>query len=187
MSAPSSSPSGHARDSRVGRKTGQDPLVVERLALVGAAVQLDEVARARIHRQLRLHGEVPVVPLDQLVHPREAPRPGGLPPAARELGRVGDLGRELAPRLGELDLVPVELVLDRPEPPHPDRGALDRADCRACVGPEVAKPLPQRLPLDRAPGEVLREHATLSPVPRSFGPDRALAHDFPGFPGIHRG
>jgi hypothetical protein len=187
MSAPSSGPSGRVRDGPVGRKTGQDPLLVERLPLVGAAVQLDEVARARIHRQLRLHGEVPVVPRDQIVHPREAPRPCGLPPAARELVRVGDLGCELAPRLGELGLVPVELVLDRPEPSHPDRGAFDRANRRACVGPEVAEPLPQRLALDRASGEVLREHPTLSPVTRGLGPDRALAHDFPGFPGIHRG
>jgi hypothetical protein len=187
MSAWSRGPSGRVRDGSVGWKAGQDPLLAERLPLVGVAVQLDEVARARIHRQLRLHWEVPVVPLDELVHPREAPRLRGLPPAARELVRVGDLDRKLAPRVVELGLVPVELVLDRPEPSHPDRGALDRADRRACVGSEVAEPLPERLPFDRAPGEVLREHATLSTVPRRLGQDRALAHDFPGFPGIHGG
>ena len=175
------------RGGHVGREAGQDPPPVETLPLVRAAVHLDEVARARIHRELRLRREVPVVPLDQLVHDREAPGPRGLLPALRELHRLGRLGREREPRLAKLRLLPVELVVDRAQPPHPDRRPLDRTHRRARVGPEVTQPLPQGLPLDRAAGEVFREDAALAPVTRRLRPDRTLTHDFPGFPGIHRG
>ena len=41
---------------------------------VGAAADLDEVARARVHRQPRLDRVPAVVPLDQLVHLAEVPR-----------------------------------------------------------------------------------------------------------------
>ena len=127
------------------------------------------------------------MPLDQLVDPGEAPRSRDLVPLQSELTRVRRLARKLAPRLAELGLVPVELVLDRAQPPHPDRRPLDRTDRRARVGPEVAQSLPQRLPLHRTAGQIVRKHAALPPVARGLGPDRALAHDFPGFTGIHRG
>ena len=59
--------------SRSGGKLLEDPARVERLAQVRPAVDADEVARARIHGQPCLDGEVAIVALDQLVHLGEAP------------------------------------------------------------------------------------------------------------------
>ena len=48
---------------------------VDRPARVRPPVDEDEVAGARVHRQPRLGREVPVVPLDQVVHVAEVPVP----------------------------------------------------------------------------------------------------------------
>src|SRR5213075_2974413 len=95
---------------------------------------------------------------------REAPQRCGLAPEARKLLRVGGLVGELVPRIPEFPLVPVELVLDRAQAPHPDRRPAERADRGVGVRPEVAQPLAKRLPLDRARLELLLEQLPLPPV-----------------------
>src|SRR4051794_8656628 len=117
-----------ARCVHVGRPALEDPLRVQRPALVGAAVDLDEVPRLGIHRQARLGGEVAVVPVDELVHLREAPALGRRDPEALELVAVVDVERQLPPRVLELALVACELVLDRAQPPHPDRRPAETAN-----------------------------------------------------------
>src|SRR5436190_9504609 len=97
----------------VRRETLEDPPLAQRLALIGTAVQLHEVARARVHREFRLGREVAVVPLDQLVHLREAPAACGLEPEPPELLPVGSGLGELAPRVAELPLVLLGAVFDR--------------------------------------------------------------------------
>src|SRR5581483_1966683 len=111
----------------IGREAAEDPAGVERLALVRAAVEADEVARARIHREPRLGGEVAVVTLDQLVHLGEAPVAGELAPGGRELHGILDLRRERPPRRRELAVVLGYGFLDRPQPAHPDRRPAERA------------------------------------------------------------
>src|SRR5437868_11649651 len=159
------------------RPAREDPLRVERLAGVAAAVDPYEVARARIHRQPRLGGEVAVVPHDQLVHLGEAPRARRLTPPSRELVGILDLGGERVPRLVELALVLVDRVLDRAQPAHPVQRAAERAHRRVGVGPEVAHAPAERLPRDRTVGQIDLEHAALLAVAWSLGLDRALAHD----------
>src|SRR5207248_10930725 len=142
----------------VGRKPPQDPARVERLAHVRPAVDSDEVAGARIHRQPRLGREVAVVALDQLVHLGEAPVAGELAPSGRERSRVLVLLSERPPRLRELALVLVDGVLDRPQPPHPNRRPAERPHRGLGVGPEVPHPLPE----DRKSTRLNSSHRTIS-------------------------
>ena len=144
----------NTRCVEIGRPAREDPVGVERRALIRPTVDLHEVASARIHRQACLGREVPVVPLDQLVDLREAPNARGLQPTALEVGCVDCLVRELPRRLVELRLMPVELVLDRAQPAHPDRRAAERAHRGVRVGPEVPQPPAEGLSLHGAHREV---------------------------------
>ncbi len=137
------------------RPAPEDPVGVERLALVPAAVDPDEVARARIHGKARLSGEIPVVRRDEVVDLGEVP----LACNARPVGRIG-----LAPRGVQLSFMLVEQHLDGAQPAHPHERPAEGAHGRLGVGPEVAQPLTQRLSLDRALGEVRLEHAPLLAV-----------------------
>ena len=165
----------------------QDPPGAEQLPLVRLAVDLHEVAGARIHRQPRLRREVRVVPVDQVVHQREAPALRELEPTPLELAGVALLRGELVPRGGELLRVPVELDLDRAQAPHPQRRAAEPADRRVGVGPPVAQPLLERPPLHRAHRQLRREHAPLLAVARRLRTDRPLAHQLLDLPRIHTG
>jgi hypothetical protein len=126
------------------------------------------------------------VPVDQLVHLREAPLTGRLVPAARERLRIVGLCRQLEPALFELGLVPLDLVLDRAEAAHPHRRPAECADRRVRARPEVPEPLLERVPLERAHRELFLEHPPLLAVARRFRPDRALAHDRLGLSRVHR-
>src|SRR4051794_37839800 len=77
-----------ARGRELCREAGEDPRLVERLALVRLAVDAHEAARPGVHGEAGPRGEVPVVALDQLVHGGEAPAGGDLPPLALERRRV---------------------------------------------------------------------------------------------------
>src|SRR5947209_6904229 len=98
---------------------------VERLSQIRASVDPDEVAGAGVHRQPCLYGEVAVVPLDQLVHPGEAPVFGELAPCCGERRGILDLLGERSPALAELMLVLVDGVLDGAKPAHPGGGAAE--------------------------------------------------------------
>jgi hypothetical protein len=85
----------------------------------------------------------------------------------------------------QLALVLLHRVLDRAQAPHPHERPAQCAYPRVGVRPEVAQPLPQRLPHDGAAGEVGLEDAALLAVARRLGEDRALAHDLLPLPLIH--
>jgi primosomal protein N' (replication factor Y) len=132
------SSAGAACCAKIRRKALERPVLAEKVALIRAAVDLHEVARPRIHRQARLCREVAVVPLDQLVHLREAPRVHRLAPPACELVRVRHRRSKVAPRLPELLLMQLDPVLDRAQPPHPERRPAERTDRRIGVGTKVS-------------------------------------------------
>src|SRR5204862_7086651 len=139
------------------------------------AVDADEVAGARIHRQARLGGEVPVVPLDQLVHLREAPVARELLPRRCELRRILELLGEQPPALTELALVLLDGVLDGAQAAHPGRRPAERPHPRLGTGTEVAQPLPERHSTHRARLEIRFELLALTALARCLGPRRALA------------
>jgi hypothetical protein len=126
------------------------------------------------------------VPVDELVHLGEAPVPRRVAPPAVELGRIRGLARERVPRLLELPLVLLELHLDRPQPPHPDRRPAQRANRRVGVRPEVPQPRLQRLAGHGALRQIRFEDAPLLAIARRLRADRALAHDRLLLPRIHR-
>src|SRR3954471_13253588 len=55
------------------------------------------------------------------------PNAAASPPPPLDRSRVPRRLREVAPRLRELRLVAVERVLDRTQPPHPERRPAERA------------------------------------------------------------
>src|SRR6476619_3072799 len=71
-----------------GREAVEDPVRVEPSAPVRLAVEADEVAGARVHRQARLGREEAVVAVDQVVDLVERPARGERAPALRELRGV---------------------------------------------------------------------------------------------------
>src|SRR5437016_6604 len=176
--ATSRSPRASARSvlGTFSRPAPEDPLSVERLSLITPAVDRDEVARRRIHRQSRLGREVAVVPLNERVDLGEVP-------LACDPRPVGGIGR--TPRRVQLPLVLIERVFDRAQPPHPHERAAEGPHRRLRVGPEVAQALPQGLALDRALGEIRLEHPPLLTVARRLRTDRALAHDLLELARIH--
>src|SRR5438067_304190 len=131
-------------------EAGEDPARVELLAQVRPAVDADEVAGAWVHRQPCLCGEVPVVPLDQVVHHGEVPALCEPAPGCGELGGILERLGEHSPRLLEPALVLLDGVLNRAQPAHPGGWPTERAHARIGVGPEVPQALPERLPAHRA-------------------------------------
>src|SRR6185437_11365351 len=118
------------------------------------AVEADEVARPRVHRESCLGREVAVVTLDQVVHRGEAPAGGELAPGGRELRGILELLRERPPRLAELTLVLVERVFNGAQPAHPGGRPAERPDAGFGIRTEVAEPRRDRLAAHRARREV---------------------------------
>src|SRR5437867_3010690 len=99
-------------------EAGENPLGVQGPARVRPAVDQDEIARTRVHREPRLGGIVAVVAPDQLVDLVEIPQLCEPLPLAREsLLVVAVLRSYRRPGLAELTLVVFDRELDRP---HPD-------------------------------------------------------------------
>src|SRR5262245_13017296 len=121
------------------RETIQDPPRIQRLARVGTAVDQDEVAGSRIHRQPRLDGVISVVALDQVVDVAKVPiRREGAPLALESLRLHAVLGGQLVACLGEPLLVKLDLQLDRAQAAHPGERPAERGDLRLGVGSEVS-------------------------------------------------
>ena len=125
--APRRLPAGRQITGAASRRGGKRSRIQRRRAARagGAAVDADEVARARVHRQASLDREVAVVPLDQLVRRVEAPAAASspVPPRTRP---DRDLLGERPPGLPEPALMLVDLVLDLAQPTHPDRRPVER-------------------------------------------------------------
>ena len=151
---------------------------IERLTRIGPAVDVYEVAGARVHRQARLGREVEIVPLDQLVDVAETP-------ALRERSpRVGKpflvavvLGADKLARFCKACLVVGDLQFDLAEPSHPRKRSADCADGGVCAGSKVAPAPLERLAGDRTLDEIGLERLSLETVARRLRSRDSLPHD----------
>jgi hypothetical protein len=101
--------------------TLEDPARVERPDPVRLAADVDEVARARVHRQPRLDGIEQVVPGDQVVDGVEPPGRRAPAPRALQPGRVA--AGKLFPLELQRVLVRCDLRLDLAQAPRVRRRA----------------------------------------------------------------
>ena len=139
----------------------------------GSAADLDEVARARIHRRAAPRSGTSGCAARSARSPRRSP-------SARRCGATRRGRARLARSLREPLEMPLGLVLDLPQPLHVGQRAAERGDVVVGLGLEVAQPPAERLADERVQLAVALEPRALALRVGRDVADAPLAEDLFG-------